>query len=196
MPGKNPRKNTSKESPSKESAQPDFLTPKMSEAEEIRTLFSWQAPARPFRKKDRSYYTTIAIIVILLVLIALLAKEFLLIGVLLSLTFVAYVLAFVPPGMLNYRISTQGIIIGEDFYFWHLLDSFWFKEKDGIKVLHIQTRLRFPGQLMLVLGSQDEDKVKKTVSRFLPYIEIPYRSWMEKWSEGLQKHFPLENTHR
>lgn len=172
------------------------LTPKMMEAEEIRTLLSWEAPSRPFRKKDRSYYTTTAIIVILVVLIAFLAKEFLLIGALLALTFVAYVLAFVPPHNIRYRISTQGITIGEDFYFWHFLDAFWFKEKEGAKILIIQTRIRFPGQLMLVLGGQDEEKVKKMVARFLPYVEVPYKSWMEKWSEGLQKNFPLENVHR
>ena len=172
------------------------LTPKMMEAEEIRTLLSWEAPARPFRKKDRSYYTTIAILVILLILIAFLMKEFLLIAVLLALAFVSYVLAFVPPGHLTYRISTQGVTIGEDFYFWHFLDSFWFKEKDGHKLLHIQTRLRFPAQLMLVLSSHDEEKVKKIVARFLPFVEVPYKSWMEKWSEGLQKNFPLENIHR
>ncbi len=174
---------------------PEFFTPKMSEAEEIKTLLSWQAPARPFRKKDRSYYTTLAIIVILVVLILFLFNEFLLIATLLALTFVTYVLAFVPPGRVDYRISTQGITIGEDFYFWHYLDSFWFKEKEKHKVLHIQTRLRFPSQLMLVL-EVDQEKVKKTVARFLPFHEMPYKSWMEKWSESLQKHFPLEKIHR
>lgn len=179
-----------------EAVEREFFTPKMMEAEEIKTLLSWEAPSRPFRKKDRSYYTTIAILAILLVLIAFLAREFLLIGVILSFAFVAYVLAFVPPHQISYKISTQGITIGEDFYFWHFLDAFWFKEKDGNKVLHIQTQLRFPAQLMLVLGDQKEDDVKKIVARFLPFVEVPYKSWMEKWSESLQKHFPLENVHR
>ena len=179
-----------------EAGRPEFFTPKMMEAEEIKTLLTWEASSRPFRKKDRSYYTTIAILAILLVLIAFLAREFLLIGVILSFAFVAYVLAFVPPHNIKFQISTQGITIGEDFYFWHFLDAFWFKEKDETKVLHIQTRLRFPGQLMLVLGDQDEEKVKKIVARFLPFVEVPYKSWMEKWSESLQKHFPLENIHR
>lgn len=175
----------------------EVFTPKMMEAEEIKTLLSWEAPSRPFRKKDRSFYTTVAIIVVLVSLILLLASEFLLIGALLSLTFVAYVLAFVPPHHVKYRISTQGITIGEDFYFWHFLDAFWFKEKDGHKVLHIQTRFGFPAQLMLVLSSpQEEEKVKKLVARFLPFVEVPYKTWMEKWSEGLQKHFPLENPHK
>lgn len=177
---------------------PEFFTPKMMEAEEIKTLLVWEAPSRPFRKKDRSFYTTIAIIVVLLTLILFLAREFLLIGALLSLTFVAYVLAFVPPHHVKYRISTQGVTIGEDFYFWHFLDAFWFKESNGHKVLHIQTRLRFPAQLMLVLdpAKPEEEKVKKLVARFLPYVEVPYKTWMEKWSEGLQKHFPLENPHK
>ena len=174
----------------------------MSEAEEIKTLFSWTAPARPFRKKTRSYYTTLAVIVVLLVLILFLAKAFLLIATLLSLTFVTYVLAFVPPPVIEYGISTQGVIIGEDFYFWHFLDSFWFKHKEGLSVLHIQTRLRFPAQLMLVLsnhegtGPANEEKIKETVGKFLPFHERPYKSWMEKWTESLQKNFPLENTHK
>ncbi len=181
----------------KKQAKREIFTPKILEAGEVKTLLSWEAPSRPFRKKDRSYYTTLAIIVILLVLILLLAREILLIGAILSLAFVAYVLAFVPPRNITYRISTQGITIGEDFYFWHFLDAFWFKEKEGHKVLIIATRIRFPGQLMLVLAdSHDEEKVKKIVARFLPFHEKPYRSWMEKWSEGLQKHFPLENIQR
>lgn len=174
----------------------ESFTPKMAEAEEIKTLLEWEAPARPFRKKDRSYYTTLAIIVILLCLILLLAREFLLIAALLSLTFVAYVLAFVPPHKINYKISTQGVTVGEDFYFWHFLDSFWFKEKEGYNVVHIQTHFRFPAQLMLVLDKVDEEKIKKIMSRFLPFLEKPYKSWMEKWSESLQKNFPLENVHK
>lgn len=162
----------------------------------IKTHLSWKAPARPFRKKDRSYYTTIAILVILLILIALLAQEILLIGVLLALAFVAYVLGFVPPEDIEYKISTQGITIGDHFYFWLDLDSFWFSEKENQRILHVLTHLRFPGQLMLVLGDQDEEEVKKVVAKYLPYHEIAPKSLMDKWAESLQKHFPLENLQR
>lgn len=162
----------------------------------VKTYMVWQAPSRPFRKKDRSYYTTIAIIVILLVSIALLAQEFLLIGALLSFAFVIYVLGFTPPEDVTYKISTQGVTIGDHFYFWGELDSFWFSQKDGQTILHILTNFYFPGQLMLVLGDQYEDQVKRAVARFLPYHEIAPKSLMDKWAESLQKHFPLENPHR
>ena len=123
----------------KQPSRPDVgsLHPKLMEAGEVKTLLSWEAASRPFKKKDRSYYTTIAVLVVLLVLIALLLREFLLIGVLLALAFVSYVLAYVQPHDIKYRISTQGVTIGEDFYFWHFLDAFWFKEKDGHKILSL-----------------------------------------------------------
>ena len=172
------------------------FSPKIAEAGVVENLATWEASSRPYRKKDRYYYTTIVILVILLCFIAFLAQEFLLIGVLFALTFVAYVLAFVPPNDITYKLSTQGIIIGDHFYFWHDLDSFWFKEKEGIQVLIIQTRLRFPGQLMLVLGTEELEKIKKIVAKFLPYHEIPQTSVLDRWSDSLQKHFPLENIHR
>lgn len=181
--------------------QEENFQPKIEEAGEIKTLLSWTAPARPFRKKDRSYYTTVAILVILLALIAILIQEFLLIGVLFALGFVTYVLAFVPPGDVDYKISTQGVTIGENFYFWHSLDSFWFKIREGMKVLFIQTKIRFPGQLMLVLdpstsSGQGEEEIKKEIAKFLPFHEIPQTTLLERWADGLAKHFPLENTHK
>ncbi len=178
-----------------ENSKEEDLHPKMVEAGEIKTLLNWTAPGRPYRRRDRSYYTTIAILVVLLSLIAILAQEFLLIGVFLAIAFVAYVLAFIPPEEISHKISTQGVTIGDHFYFWHELDSFWFKEKEGQEVLFIQTRLRFPGQLMLVLGEVNQDEIQKAVARFLPFHEIPQTTTMDRFAESLQKHFPLENTH-
>src|SRR5436309_2923458 len=107
MPTEQPPKHSSSQKTNPHSVpEAEYFTPKMSEAEEIKTLLSWEGAARPFRKKGRSYYTTLAIIVILVSLILLLFHEFLLIGTLLALTFVTYVLAFVPPTRVNYRIST------------------------------------------------------------------------------------------
>ena len=57
------------------------------ELDPVRELLSWQAPSRPFRKRDRSFYTTVAVLIILVSLIALLANQIMLIGVLLALLF-------------------------------------------------------------------------------------------------------------
>ncbi len=159
----------------------------------VRTLLEWEAPARPYRKKNRSYYTTVSILIILIAAIALFAGERLLIGVLFAIGFVIYVLNFVPPEEVKYKISTQGITIGDHFYLWDELDSFWFEDKEGHKVLSVLTNLRFPGILMLLLDGVDSEEVKLTCARFLPFHEIAPKSLVDKWTEKIQKHFPLEN---
>jgi hypothetical protein len=163
----------------------------------IKTLLTWTAASRPFRKKDRSFYTTIIVLITLISLIALLAGQIMLIGVLLAFLFLVYALNFVPPEDVEYKVSTQGVTISDHFYHWQELDSFWFTEKDHHKLLHILTRLRFPGVLMLVLSPEtDQEEIKRIVARYLPFHEIAPKSLMDKWAEGLQKHFPLENPHK
>lgn len=162
----------------------------------IETFFTWAAPARPFRKRDRSFFTTVAIIIVLLALISFFAREYIFIGVLLALAFVIYVLAFVPPEDVEYKISTQGITIGDHFYFWTDLNSFWFSEKDGNKILNVLTNLRFPSQLIILVKGEQTEEIKKRVARYLPYHEIAPKNLMDSWAESLTKHFPLENPQK
>lgn len=162
----------------------------------VRTFISWKAASRPYRKKERSYYTTVALLILLVSLIAFLWGERLLIGALLALGFLIYVLNFTPPGEIDYKISTQGIIIGDHFYHWEELDSFWFSEKEGHKILNVLTKFRFPGLLMMVMGDTPEEELKVISARYLPFHEIAPKSTLEKWSESLQKNFPLETPQK
>lgn len=162
----------------------------------VKELVTWEALSRPFRKKDRSFYTTIAILFILISLIVILAGEKILLGALLAFAFLIYVLNFVEPQKIRYKLSTQGVTIEQHFYHWQELDSFWFSEKDGFKILHILTQFGFPAVLLMVLGDKDEESVKKIVAKFLPFHEIAPKSTLDKWAESLQKNFPLENPHR
>jgi hypothetical protein len=159
----------------------------------VQVLLSWKAASRPYRKKERSYYTTVALLIGLISVIAFAWGERLLIVALLALGFLVYVLNFVPPQVIEYKISTQGITIGDHFYHWEELDSFWFSEKDGYKILNILTKFRFPGLLIMVMGDVSEEEIKTVVANFLPFHEIAPKSMLEKWSESLQKRFPLEN---
>ncbi len=174
---------------------PDF-DPYLDYYDPVRTIIAWRAPSRPYRKKARSYYTTVALLIILVSMIAFFWGERLLIGALLALGFLVYVLNFTPPGEIDYKISSQGIIIGDHFYHWEELDSFWFSEKEGLKILNILTKFRFPGLLMLVMGNTPQDQLQRIVAHYLPFHEIAPKSTLEKWSESLQKNFPLETPQK
>ncbi|MDD2822572.1 MAG: hypothetical protein PHQ59_00675 [Candidatus Daviesbacteria bacterium] len=162
----------------------------------VRTYLTWTAPSRPFRKRDRSFFTTIAIIFVLLILISFFAREYIFIGVLFAFAFMVYVLAFVPPEDVQYKISTQGITIGDHFYFWTDLNSFWFSEKEGYQILNVLTDLRFPGQLIILIQKDQLEEIKKVVARYLPFHEIAPKNLMDSWASSLQKHFPLENPQK
>jgi hypothetical protein len=162
----------------------------------VRTLLEWKAPSRPHRKRDRSFYTTVAILIILIGAIAFLfLQDYLLIGALFAFGFVVYVLNFVEPSDVEYKLSTQGVTIDAHFYHWEELDSFWFNKKDNQTLLNILTHYRFPAVLILVLDHEGEEEVKRLVARYLPFHEIAPKSTFDKWTESLQKHFPLETPH-
>lgn len=158
----------------------------------IRDLLTWTSPARPYRKKDRSYFITALTLIVLISFLSFLIGTPLLAGALFALFFVVFVLDAVPPEVINHKISTQGITTANHFYHWYDLDSFWLGEKDSNNILYVRTHFRFPSLLMLVLGPISEDQIKKICARFLPFQEIAPKSIMDDWAHSLQKHFPLE----
>jgi len=158
---------------------------------ELKTLLKWIAPVRPFKKRDREYYTTIAAIVFLLAVILLFLKEWLLIAVMVALMFVAYVLATVAPESVEHELNTRGLVTGGKLYKWEDMVRFWFTKKWSETVLHLDTKLKFPGRLMLLLGDQDEAKVKAIIAPKVQY-EVPETTFMDRSAKWLSDKIPLE----
>ena len=164
---------------------------KVKQPVELKTLLKWEAAVRPFKKRDRDYYTTIAAIVFLLAVILLFLKEFLLIGVIIALAFVAYVLASVEPDKTTHEITTRGVVTAEKAYKWEELTRFWFDKKWKDEILHIDTNLKFPGRLMMLLGGTEKNKVKELLQKQVQF-EVPEKTFMDKSAKWLQEKVPLE----
>ena len=162
------------------------------EPKEERVLVSWRAAGRPFKRRDREYYTTIGAIVFLVAIILLFLKEWLLIAVMIALAFVAYVLASVPPEETKHELTNKGIRTGDKLYRWQELWRFWIEEKWRQKMLVVETRYKFPRRLLLMLGEADEELVKRTLKEYL-FLEKPEPTFMDKASEWLVEKVPLES---
>jgi hypothetical protein len=160
--------------------------------EPLKDLLVWRSPARPFKQRDREYYTTIAAIIFLLAVILLFLKEWLLIGVIISLGFVAYVLSTVPPEEVENKITTRGVVTGGKRYDWVYLGRFWFSEKWGTELLNIETRLAFPNRLIVLLGKTDKNKVKNVLEKYL-LAEKPPKTYIDRAGEWITQKFPLES---
>ena len=162
---------------------------------ELKTLYEWNAPGRPFKKRTKTYFTTTLLILFFVEILLFLFGQYALMLVILSLVFVSFALAIVPPHDFSYRISTEGIFLQDSFFIWHELYDFYFKKINGIDVLHIRTRAFMPGEITLTLKeADDEEKIKNIMLEYLPFREYIKPTFLDKSSNWLSKTFPLENT--
>lgn len=158
-----------------------------SDLQVVKELFSWVAPERVFVARDKKWFGNVAILGLLLMVITLFLRDFLLMGVILAVLFVLYILATVPPEKVEHKITTQGLISHNHSYIWDELADFWFSEKYGQELLKIETYLRFPGELDLVIARDDKDRIRELLARYIPFREIASKSWIEKSSEWFTK---------
>jgi hypothetical protein len=153
-------------------------------------ILEWEAPNRPFKKRNRQYYTTIAIIVFLISMILFFAGQFLPIAVVIAVAFLAYVLSAVPPETIVNRITTYGIRTDNALYYWDVLGRFWFSNKYGQRLLHVEVA-HFPSQLTLLLGDQSEEEVTSVLSEVL-LLEKPPLTTFDKAAKWLEEKIPLD----
>lgn len=157
------------------------------------TVFEWTAQSRPFKKRSRQYFSTVAIIAILVSMILFFAGQMLPIAVVVSVAFLAYVLAVVPPDMIRLRITTYGVRSDNQIFYWEELGRFWFSEKFGQKLVNIEVN-RFPFRIGLLLNDQTEETLREILSEVL-LEEKPPATGFDRAAEWLQRKIPLEFDH-
>lgn len=161
---------------------------------EVKTYLSWHAPGRPYKKHSMEYYMNAFLITMAIEIILFLFSQYLLMALVLSLAFLTFSLAFVPPHKLYYRISSQGVRVDNHYFIWEELYDFYFTKSNGLEVLHIRTKVYFPGELTILLGDVPLQQIKAVLMEFLPFREYVSPTFMEKAGTWLEKNFPLERS--
>ncbi|OGY24055.1 MAG: hypothetical protein A2172_00715 [Candidatus Woykebacteria bacterium RBG_13_40_15] len=151
----------------------------------VKTLFRWQSFSRTYTRRSAKWYIYTFLLLATIILILLFVREFFIIIPVLALVFVAYSLATVPPEIVNNSITSQGINNGNYSYIWQELDDFWFTEKNGFTILHIDTFLNWPRRLFILVNKDDKEKIQQMLARYIPYREIPKTTWIDTFGEVL-----------
>lgn len=154
------------------------------------TILQWDAPSRPYKKRNRQFYTTVGAIVVLVSLILFFAGQFLPIAVVVSVGFLAYVLSAVAPGNSTFKITTFGIRIDDAFFPFDEMGRFWFEPRYKMQVLHIEIA-QFPYRISVMMGDTSEELIKQILSEVL-IEQKPKLTAFEKAADWLQKKFPLD----
>lgn len=153
-------------------------------------LLEWVAPSRPFKKPNRRFFTTITTIGILISLILFFANQLLPVAVVIAVVFLAYVLFSIEPGDVRHQLTTYGIRIENQLYYWEELGRFWFTQQYQIDILHIEVA-RFPFTLHMLLGELDREVMTEILSEVL-LNERPQPTAIEKAAKWLQDKVPLD----
>lgn len=164
---------------------PAFVRP---QPEEV--LVDWQAESRPYQPRKKKHFTTLGLISILVSLILLFAGQFFFMAVVLAAFFLYYVLNTTPPGMVTNKMTTYGIRVEDNLYYWEEMGRFWFTQKYGKDLLHIEIG-RFPFRLTMLLGDLDKDVLKEVLSEVLLY-QVPPLTMYERVAKWFQEKLPID----
>ena len=164
------------------------------QVKQARAIIAWKSKSRPFQKRGKDYFLTLLFLVLIFIFIAAVTRELMLIAVGLSLTFVAFVLAKIEPEEIEHKITKDGIVSGNYAYLWEELKYFWFAKKAGSEILNIETKLRFPARLIILVDTISIEGVKNLLSKYLPFREIPEANFLDRWADRLTRLLPLEGS--
>lgn len=159
------------------------------EPEEV--LFAWEGPNRVFKARKREYYVNIAIIIFLLCVLAYFAAQYFLIALMVSVGFLNYVFAAVPPTQILYQITTYGIRMGRQLYPWETLSRFWMTLRFDTTLLHIEHTDPLFRRITLIVPQEYENDITQILSLILPN-EQPAPTSVERAARWLEEKFPLE----
>lgn len=155
------------------------------------TLLKWLAPSRPFKTRDRQFFTTAVAIVILVSIILAFAGEWMLIAVLAAMCFAYYVWSTVPPEEAEYSITDRGVRVHGQLYRYEDLTAWWIETKLGQQVLVVDAPLVVGRRLHVVLNGVTEEQLIQTLGKHLT-LEKPDETQMDRVTTWVSEKFPLE----
>jgi hypothetical protein len=155
-------------------------------------LFEWEAPDRyEYSFDNKSFIVIIALSLVLILFLAILGKYFLM-AALISLLFFIYVVFSTKPEKVKHRITARGIEFGDKLYDWYMLEDFYFTKKKDQNFLLVDTKLRFPPALVMLLDEDDRLAIFLLLQEYVLYKDIKKQKRFEKMSFG--EYIPLEKV--
>lgn len=148
----------------------------------VRDLFVWQSLSRPTLNYPKGTFVSLASILAFLSVLFVLFQEWLAIVVSWAAYFLFYALTKIPQTMVEHKITTQGIVTLGQSYIWPELGPFWFTTRGAETILHIAHRGIW-GHLTMLISPSDEDKIRDSLAEYLPFIETPEKTTLDKFQD-------------
>lgn len=169
--------------PAEEEAKPVVV-----QEEPEQDLVVWNAPARPFKRRNRQFYITLVAIAAIVGLILFLVEGFMPVILIISFLFLFYIMSTVEPEEIEYKVTNRGIKVAGRRTDWNLMGRFWFSRRFDNELLVIET-LTLPGRFEVVIKPEIKEELTKHLSKYLTHEEIP-PSTLDKAANWFSKKLP------
>lgn len=147
-------------------------------------LISWKAPLRHFKKMDKKRFFIILACILAFFIVLIIVKQFWLMAAIAAVMFLVYVLGTVPPIEVQHTITTLGIETVGAIVKWEDTEGYWFSKKDNQMHLNVNTKLRYPARIIMLVKSNDVEKVNDIVKTRLPYVDLRNQNYVNKVIDG------------
>jgi len=179
---------TQEEKPKESTLKEREERPVVIRPEPERDLATWQAPARPFKRRNKEFYITIVAIAAIVGLVLFLVEGFMPVILIVSLVFLFYVLNTVEPEEIEYRITSKGIKVADKRTGWGVMVRFWFSRRFDNELLVVET-VTLPGRMEFVVNLEQKQNIKKALLTYLPEEKAPPSS-LDKAANWFSKKLP------
>jgi len=134
---------------------------------------SWSAMEYEHDRKSNEWYWSLGVITLALATAALLLKNILFASFIVLAGFTIALYGVKKPGVVKFSANGRGIKIGDRFYPYEFLKSFWIRyEPPQKKELEIISKKIFMPRLTLPLGDADPNEVRAILNRVLKEEEV------------------------
>ena len=151
-------------------------------------FFSWEGPARPFKRRDREFWISVIAMAAVVALVLFLVEGFMPVILIVSLVFLFYVLNTVEPDKIKYSLTTRGINIAGRVTPWGVVGRHWFTRRYDSELLVFELGV-LPGRLEVVVNPADKAKISEAIAEYSPEEEIP-ASNLDRAANWFSKRLP------
>lgn len=153
-------------------------------------IYQWVAPAKITIKRDKQWYVNVALMTAFIIFFGILVKNMMIVAVILALMFALYVNASVQSPLVVYKLTKQGIEIGDgkntEIFPWEFLLEYAYYYKENQEFMYVYTFIGSPERIQILYSEEDRKYVNMIMQSFLPYKLPPKKqSWFSKLVDGI-----------
>jgi hypothetical protein len=155
-----------------------------------KVLFEWTAPNKIEKTRQKTEVAQYILGIVIIALIFLLLNDLILSLVFIAGAFMWLVMLLSKPSFLRCQITTIGIKVEDQYYYWPQLTQFWFENRSETKILYLRNLISNINYVKLIILSEDEEKIKNTIGKYLLYKK-PRQNMYEKTLEKIIDKLPF-----